>query len=131
VWVNHVMLAVEVVGRVTTADRVAEYALNYDIDGAGQMTVVGRAYRRTHTIAPPASLYEILSELQSLDGQNWGCAVDGRSILVDGVVDGRRFAFQVSNPDFCDDDRSRLALRALNVVGPSTWEPIFGGRTER
>lgn len=129
VWVDNLMFG-EVVGRATTADRVAEYTLNWVIDDNVRMILTRRASRRPHANPQPASFSEILSQLQSLDGQNWGCAVDGVSILVDGVADGHRFAFSVSNPEFCDDDRSRLALRGASAAGPSSWQPL-GGRTQR
>jgi hypothetical protein len=129
VWVENVMFG-EVAGRVTTADHVAEYAMNEQLSVSGEaMTVTGRANRPRHLIAPPASLAAVLSELRSLDGQNWGCAADGDAILVDGVADGHRLVFSVSNPELCNDDRSRLVLHALDVVAPTTWSPLFGRRT--
>lgn len=124
VWADNVMLG-EVVGRITTTDEAAEHTLNWRIDDSGAMIFAHRGHRDLPSPASPTSLREALSQLQSLDGQNWGCAVDGVSILVDGVVDGHRFAFAVSNPDFCDDERSRLAVRGLSAVGPSNWQPIL------
>ncbi len=122
VWADNVMFG-EVVGRITTTDRTAEHTLNWRIDENGAMTLAHRAYRDLPTSAS-LTLREALSQLHSLDGQNWGCVVDGVSILVDGVVDGRRFAFAVSNPDFCDDERSRLAVQGISPVAPSNWQPI-------
>ncbi len=125
VWVDNVMYG-EVEGRVTAAESAAEYRLSWDIDDSGQMTVTQRAVRRIP--GTPPILSSLLIELRTLDGQNWGCAVDGAGILVDGVVDRHRFVFAVSNPDLCNDERSRLAVRAVNLAGPSSSRPLV---TER
>jgi hypothetical protein len=92
------------------------------------MTVTRRASGRAQATSTPTSFTDVVSELQALDGQNWGCATDGFGILIDGVVEERRFTLFVSNPEFCDDDRSRSAVRALNMLGPSNWAPITGRR---
>lgn len=123
VWASNVMDG-EVIGRITTSDRGLERTLSSRIDDSGAMTLTHRAYRDSPAPVSPASLREALSQLHSLDGQNWGCAFDGVSFLVDGVVDGHRFTFAVSNPDFCDDDRSRQALQGISAMGPSTWRPM-------
>jgi hypothetical protein len=131
VWFDNVMVG-EITGRVITAEQVTEYALNWRIDDASRMLVTRRANGRHLSDSAPSALTEVLSELRVLDGENWGCGSDGVGVLLDGVIDGDRFTLSVSNPDFCDDDRSRLVLRSLSSLdlgGPSM--PFFVRRNER
>ena len=123
VWVYNVLYG-EIEGRVSAADGAADYTLSWDLDDSGQMTVTRRATRRIRQISSPESLSGLLTELLTLDGQNWGCAVDGVGVIVDGVVDRRRFVFAAGNPDLCGDERSRLAVRAVNEAGPSGWRAL-------
>lgn len=123
VWANHVMIG-EIVGRITTPERSEEHTLKSRLAGDSAMVITHVSHRDLHSLTPTPLLEESLSQLYTLDGQTWGCTTDGVSILVDGIVDGRRFAFSAGDPDFCDDERSRLAVRSIRQLAPSNWRPI-------
>jgi hypothetical protein len=108
----------DVIGHIITGSRSMEYRLHVEIDGHGLRTVTSRTVKRFRSTQTFSSVQDLLSELQSLDGQNWSCAVDGLSMLIEGVTSGKRFAFDVSNAFLCNDKRSALALRASDAAGP-------------
>jgi hypothetical protein len=59
-----------------------------------------------------------LDDLAPLGGMEWDCEVeDGVEVLVEGVRDGTRFVFEVSNPGFCTDPGSRAVANLLHELG--------------
>jgi hypothetical protein len=58
-----------------------------------------------------------IAELAPLDGKQWDCdADDGVDVYVEGVHDGRRFMFRVSNPGFCRDLNSERVSGLLRLL---------------
>ena len=119
VWIEDVMSG-DVVGHVITANGATNYVLHVAVDQRGVVTVTSLGKSQLQPGRTSASLQDLLSKLQALDGQDWACAVDGESTTVEGVASGKRFAFHASNSWLCHDDRSTLLRRMLDVTGP--WD---------
>ncbi len=115
VWIEDVMSG-DVVGRVITASHTTKYTLHVQVDRRGLVTVTSLSKSQLQPGRASASIQGLLSELQTLDGQDWACAVDGDSTTVEGVASGRRFVFRSSNAWLCQDARSALVGRVLHIV---------------
>jgi hypothetical protein len=64
------------------------------------------------------SALDLMPDLSALNGRTWGCAMGGETFFVEGFVNGRRFAFIVSNPADCKDPDSLLVKRLVDVLRP-------------
>jgi hypothetical protein len=62
------------------------------------------------------SALDLLPELSALNDKSWGCAFGGETFFVEGFVNRQRFAFLVSNPEFCKDSDSLLVKRLVEVL---------------
>jgi hypothetical protein len=62
------------------------------------------------------SALDLLPELSALNGKSWGCALGGETFFVEGFVNHQRFAFIVSNPEFCKDSDSLLVKKLVEVL---------------
>jgi hypothetical protein len=56
-------------------------------------------------------------ELRRYDAQTWSCPVyDGGKVIVDALIDRRRFTLSAGNPEFCDDARSRAVAELHSSI---------------
>jgi hypothetical protein len=65
-----------------------------------------------------------LDRLLAFDGQSFDCGgIDGASVMVEGIKQGRRFAFVANNPWYCEDEASVLVANILTDLEQAALRP--------
>ncbi len=105
------------IGTVVTETSVTHYATRTALTGSGADRVGPIEVQRTE--ATPDAILSHLQRLRSYNGQDWSCPVmDGGRVVIEGELDGERFALSVDNPDACTDRRSQAVMEVIALVPP-------------
>jgi hypothetical protein len=64
------------------------------------------------------ALWKLMPDLRTLNGQHWGCALGGYTLIVEGVTAGQHYFFVGSNPGMCSDLRSQLVGELMKNLIP-------------
>lgn len=104
------------IGTVVTEAGVTHYATRTALTGSGADRVGPIEVQRTD--ARPDTILSHFQRLRAYNGQNWYCPMmDGGRVLIEGELNGKRFALSV-DPHACDDQRSRVVAEVMALVPP-------------
>jgi hypothetical protein len=105
------------IGTVVTEAGVTHYATQTSFTGSGADRVGPIETQRSD--AAPDAMLSHFQGLRAYNGQNWSCPMmDGGRVLIEGELDGERFALAVDNPDACSDRRSQAVVQVIALVPP-------------
>lgn len=112
------------IGTVVTETGVTHYATRTALTGSGADRIGPIESQRTD--ATPEAILSHYQRLRAYNGQDWYCpTMDGGRVLIEGELNGERFALSVANPQACSDPRSRMVEEVLALVPPFDY-----GQTE-
>jgi hypothetical protein len=105
------------IGTVVTESGVTHYATRTSFTGSGADRVGPIETQRSD--AAPDAILSHFQGLRAYNGQNWSCPMmDGGRVLIEGELDGERFALSVDNPHACRDRRSQAVVDVMALVPP-------------
>jgi len=98
-------------------------AMNCDVRsaaGPGGSIIVSRitCMPAVYSYTELEGIWKLMPDLLALNGQHWGCALGGFTLIVEGVTAGQYFFFRSSNSGICSDGRSQLVGALMSKLRP-------------
>jgi hypothetical protein len=105
-----------ITGHAISSGRTLKCSARYRNDGLTASVDQADCVMSDMPVETRRSVLDLMPALSALNGRTWGCALGGETFFVEGFVNGRRFAFIVSNPAQCQDPDSLLVKRLVEVL---------------
>lgn len=116
IWTRDYMTGF-LIATVVTENGVTQLATRTALTGSGADRIGPIESQRTD--AAPDAILSHFQSLRAYNGQDWYCPMmDGGRVLIEGQLNGERFALSVDNPDACNDRRSRVVVEVLALLPP-------------